>query len=92
MGVKPGDYELRVDEQVLDALAVDAEPVRFSLAPTATGIGRSISRCASSRGFSRFGHLPEHFLELHESYGLTSDGTPASFSNDDVSAVNVSRS
>jgi len=41
MGVKPGDYELRVDEQVLDALAVDAEPVRFSLAPTATGIGRS---------------------------------------------------
>jgi hypothetical protein len=41
MGVKPGDYELRVDEQVLDALAVDAEPVRFSLAPTANGIGRS---------------------------------------------------
>jgi len=41
MGVKPGDYELTVAEQVLDALAVDAEPVRFSLAPTASGIGRS---------------------------------------------------
>ncbi len=41
MGVKPGDYDLRVDEQVLDALAVDAQPVRFSLAPTANGIGRS---------------------------------------------------
>ena len=41
MGVKPGDYELTVDEQVLDALAVDAEPVRFSLTPTANGIGRS---------------------------------------------------
>ena len=41
MGVKPGDYELAVEEQVLDALAVDAEPVRFSLAPTAKGIGRS---------------------------------------------------
>jgi hypothetical protein len=41
MGVKPGDYELTVDEHVLDALAVDAEPLRFSLAPTANGIGRS---------------------------------------------------
>jgi hypothetical protein len=41
MGVKPGDYELTVEEQVLDALAVDAEPVRFILAPTANGIGRS---------------------------------------------------
>jgi hypothetical protein len=40
MGVKPGDYELTVDEHVLDALAVDADPVRFSLAPTASGIGR----------------------------------------------------
>jgi len=40
MGVKPGDYELTVDERVLDALAVDADPVRFSLAPTASGIGR----------------------------------------------------
>jgi len=40
MGVKPGDYELTVAEQVLDALAVDAEPVRFSLAPTPNGIGR----------------------------------------------------
>src|SRR6266576_3522927 len=41
MGVKPGDYELTVEAQVLDALAVDAEPLRFSLAPTANGIGRS---------------------------------------------------
>lgn len=41
MGVKPGDYELMVEEQVLDALAVDAEPLRFSLAPTPNGIGRS---------------------------------------------------
>jgi hypothetical protein len=41
MGVRPGDYELTVQEQVLDALAVDAEPLRFSLAPTAAGIGRS---------------------------------------------------
>ena len=41
MGVKPGDYELTVAAQVLDALAVDAEPLRFSLAPTANGIGRS---------------------------------------------------
>ncbi|HEV8510503.1 MAG TPA: hypothetical protein VGQ48_08655 [Gemmatimonadales bacterium] len=40
MGVKPGDYELTVEEQVLDALAVDVEPLRFSLAPT-PGIGRS---------------------------------------------------
>lgn len=40
MGVKPGDYEL-VTEQVLDVLAADAEPLRFSLAPTPTGIGRS---------------------------------------------------
>jgi len=40
MGVKPGDYELAVDGRVLDALAVDAEPLRFSLAPTANGIGR----------------------------------------------------
>ena len=41
MGVKPGDFELTVEEQVLDALAVDAEPVRFSLAPTPNGIGKS---------------------------------------------------
>jgi len=41
MGVKPGDYELTVEEQVLDALAVDAEPVRFTLAPTPNGIGKS---------------------------------------------------
>ena len=41
MGVKPGDYELTVEAQVLDALAMDAEPLRFSLVPTANGIGRS---------------------------------------------------
>ena len=41
MGVKPGDYELTVTEEVLDALAADAEPLRFNLAPTPTGIGRS---------------------------------------------------
>ncbi len=41
MGVKPGDYELLVEEQVLDALAADAEPLRFRLAPTPAGIGRS---------------------------------------------------
>ncbi len=41
MGVRPGDYELTVSEQVLDALAVDAEPLRFSLTPTPNGIGRS---------------------------------------------------
>jgi hypothetical protein len=40
MGVKPGDYELTVDPRVLDALAADAEPLRFSLVPTANGIGR----------------------------------------------------
>ena len=33
MGVKPGDYELAVAEQVLDALAADAAPLRFSLTP-----------------------------------------------------------
>ncbi|HEY3219450.1 MAG TPA: carboxypeptidase regulatory-like domain-containing protein [Gemmatimonadales bacterium] len=41
MGVRPGDYELTVDAQVLDALAVDAEPLRFSLSPTPNGVGRS---------------------------------------------------
>lgn len=41
MGVRPGDYELTVQPQVLDALAVDAQPLRFSLAPTAAGVGRS---------------------------------------------------
>lgn len=41
MGVKPGDYELAVEPQVLEALAVDAQPLRFTLGPTPTGIGRS---------------------------------------------------
>jgi len=40
MGVKPGDYELAVDGRVLDALAVDAQPLRFTLTPSANGIGR----------------------------------------------------
>ena len=41
MGVKPGDYELTVQKQVLDALGVDAVPLRFQLAPTPNGVGRS---------------------------------------------------
>ncbi|HYX82362.1 MAG TPA: carboxypeptidase-like regulatory domain-containing protein, partial [Gemmatimonadales bacterium] len=41
MGVKPGEYELTVESQVLDALAADAEPLRFTLTPTVSGIGRS---------------------------------------------------
>ena len=41
MGVKPGDYELVVQPQVLDALASDAEPLQFNLGPTPNGIGRS---------------------------------------------------
>ena len=40
MGVKPGDYELAADARVLDALAVDAQPLRFTIVPTANGIGR----------------------------------------------------
>jgi hypothetical protein len=41
MGVRPGDYELTVQPAVLDALAADAQPLRFSLTPGAAGIGRS---------------------------------------------------
>lgn len=41
LGVKPGDYELAVDPQVLDALGAAADPQRFSLVPTAEGVGRS---------------------------------------------------
>jgi hypothetical protein len=41
LGVKPGDYVLSVDERVLDALAVDAAPLPFTLAPTPDGVGRS---------------------------------------------------
>jgi hypothetical protein len=41
LGVKPGDYELAVREDVLDALAVDAAPLTFTLASTADGVGRS---------------------------------------------------
>src|SRR5438876_4364274 len=40
MGVKPGDYELTVAEQVIDALAVEDEPVRFRLGAQPTGLGR----------------------------------------------------
>jgi hypothetical protein len=41
LGVKPGEYELTVDPRVLDALAADAEPLSFSLAPTPQGVERS---------------------------------------------------
>jgi hypothetical protein len=41
LGVKPGEYELTVDSRVLDALAVDARPLAFTLAPTPDGVGRS---------------------------------------------------
>lgn len=40
LGVKPGEYVLTVDPRVLDALAADAEPVSFTLAPTPEGVGR----------------------------------------------------
>jgi hypothetical protein len=41
MGVKPGDYELFVPVNVLDALGADALPLRFTLKSTAGGVGRS---------------------------------------------------
>ena len=41
LGVKPGDYELTVDERVLDALGADAAPLSFQLVPTPDGVGRS---------------------------------------------------
>jgi hypothetical protein len=41
LGVKPGEYELAVDESVLDALGADATPLPFSLVPTPQGVGRS---------------------------------------------------
>lgn len=41
LGVKPGQYELAVDERLLDALGVDATPLSFTLAPTPEGVGRS---------------------------------------------------
>ncbi|HXF96539.1 MAG TPA: carboxypeptidase regulatory-like domain-containing protein [Gemmatimonadales bacterium] len=41
LGVKPGDYELTVDPRVLEVLDAVAGPVRFTLAPTAAGVGRS---------------------------------------------------
>jgi hypothetical protein len=41
LGVRPGDYELTVDERVLDALGANAAPLSFTLAPTPDGVGRS---------------------------------------------------
>lgn len=41
LGVKPGDYELAVDPGVLETLGARAEPMRFTLSPTAQGVGRS---------------------------------------------------
>jgi hypothetical protein len=41
MGVKPGDYELTVDPGALAALDASAQPLRFTLAPTASGVGAS---------------------------------------------------
>jgi len=41
LGVKPGEYELTVDERVLDALGAVASPLPFTLAPTPDGVGRS---------------------------------------------------
>jgi hypothetical protein len=41
LGVKPGDYELVVDPKLLDALGAAADPQRFTLVPTAEGVGRS---------------------------------------------------
>jgi hypothetical protein len=40
LGVKPGDYELRVDSRVLDAFGAEAEPLRFTVRPAgdATGV------------------------------------------------------
>lgn len=41
LSVKPGDYELAVRDDILELLAVDAAPLRFTLAPTPEGVGRS---------------------------------------------------
>jgi len=41
LGVKPGEYELTVDERVLDALGAVAMPLPFTLAPTPQGVERS---------------------------------------------------
>lgn len=41
LGVTVGEYDLRVDQRSLDALAMTAEPFPFTLAPSAAGIGRS---------------------------------------------------
>jgi hypothetical protein len=41
LGVTAGDYELRVDERSLEALALRADPLALTLAPTADGLGRS---------------------------------------------------
>lgn len=39
LGVRPGDYELTVEERVLTALDVRAEPVRFTLTSGVHGVG-----------------------------------------------------
>ncbi len=41
LGVKPGEYELAVEERVLDVLGLTAEPQRFALVPTAAGVNLS---------------------------------------------------
>ena len=41
LGVKPGEYDLAVDPQTLDALGAAAEAQHFTLVPTADGVGRS---------------------------------------------------
>jgi len=41
LGVKPGLYDLTVDPHVLDVLHATAQPLRVTLARTATGIGAS---------------------------------------------------
>jgi len=39
--VKPGDYELTAEGPSLDAWQVTVEPLRFTLAPTADGVGKT---------------------------------------------------
>ena len=41
LGVKPGDYDLTVDQRVLDALGLTADPVRLTLTPGVEGVGQS---------------------------------------------------
>ncbi len=41
LGIKPGDYDLSVDDRVLEALSATAPPLRLTLVPTADGVGAS---------------------------------------------------